>query len=72
MGLEFGEGGEFAPAAYAQAAAEGIARELTALSINTDFAPDTDVNSEPANPVIGVRSFSDSPDSSSFSCTPNT
>lgn len=35
--------------------------ELTALGINADFAPDVDVNNNPANPVIGVRSFSDDP-----------
>lgn len=38
-----------------------IAEELHALGINTDFAPVTDVNVNPANPVIGVRSFSDDP-----------
>lgn len=35
--------------------------ELSALGINTDYAPDTDVNVNPANPVIGVRSFSSRP-----------
>ena len=38
-----------------------IAGELNAIGINVDFAPDVDVNSNPANPVIGVRSFSDDP-----------
>ena len=38
-----------------------IARELRAVGINQDFAPDSDVNSNPANPVIGVRSFSGQP-----------
>ena len=33
--------------------------ELSALGINADFAPDVDVNNNPANPVIGVRSFAD-------------
>ncbi|MFN8541248.1 MAG: glycoside hydrolase family 3 N-terminal domain-containing protein, partial [Thermomicrobiales bacterium] len=33
------------------------ARELRAVGINTDFAPVLDVNNNPANPVIGVRSF---------------
>ena len=33
--------------------------ELSLLGINVDFAPDADVNDNPANPVIGVRSFSD-------------
>ena len=35
------------------------ARELRAAGFNTDFAPVLDVNSNPSNPVIGVRSFSD-------------
>ena len=38
-----------------------IGDELGALSVNTDFAPVVDVNVNPANPVIGVRSFSDDP-----------
>ena len=33
--------------------------ELALLNINTDFAPVLDVNDNAANPVIGVRSFSD-------------
>ena len=37
-----------------------IGSELSALGINCCFAPDADINSNPANPVIGVRSFSDS------------
>ena len=36
-------------------------RELRAIGINTDYAPDADVNVNPANPVIGVRSFSSNP-----------
>ncbi len=39
-----------------------IASELASFGINTDFAPVMDVNSNPANPVIGVRSFSDDPE----------
>ena len=35
--------------------------ELSAIGINTDYAPDADVNVNPANPVIGVRSFSSRP-----------
>lgn len=38
-----------------------IAEELSALGINTDFAPDMDVNTNPANPIIGIRSFSSNP-----------
>ena len=39
--------------------AEMMGKELTAIGFNADFAPDVDVNNNPANPVIGVRSFSD-------------
>ena len=42
-------------------AASMIGSELAALGINADFAPDVDVNSNPSNPIIGVRSFSDDP-----------
>ncbi len=36
-------------------------KELRAIGINTDYAPDADVNVNPANPVIGVRSFGSRP-----------
>ena len=36
--------------------------ELRAIGINQDYAPDADVNVNPANPVIGVRSFGADPD----------
>jgi beta-N-acetylhexosaminidase len=39
-----------------------MGRELRALGINLNHAPCADVNSNPANPVIGVRSFGDSPE----------
>ncbi|WP_068433351.1 glycoside hydrolase family 3 protein [Piscicoccus intestinalis] len=35
--------------------------ELKAVGIGVDYAPDADVNVNPANPVIGVRSFSSRP-----------
>ncbi|MFB6955893.1 glycoside hydrolase family 3 protein [Streptomyces sp. NPDC056309] len=35
--------------------------ELRALGINQDYSPDADVNVNPANPVIGVRSFGADP-----------
>ncbi len=38
------------------------ARELRTLGINFNFAPVVDVNNNPDNPVIGVRSFSSRPD----------
>ena len=37
------------------------ARELRAAGVNFNLAPVLDVNSNPANPVIGVRSFGDDP-----------
>ncbi len=39
-----------------------IGEELAALGINLDFAPDVDVNVDPKNPIIGIRSFSDDPE----------
>lgn len=39
-----------------------IGEEMAALGFNADFAPVVDVNCNPANPVIGTRSFSDDPD----------
>jgi beta-N-acetylhexosaminidase len=34
---------------------------LRSLDFNWNFAPTLDVNNDPANPVIGERSFSDNP-----------
>ncbi|WP_425590618.1 glycoside hydrolase family 3 N-terminal domain-containing protein [Guptibacillus hwajinpoensis] len=39
-----------------------IGEELASLGINTNFAPDMDVNNNPDNPVIGVRSFGEDPE----------
>ncbi len=39
-----------------------MANELRALGFNTDFAPSLDINSNPSNPVIGIRSFGDDPE----------
>lgn len=36
-------------------------RELRAMGLNQDFAPSGDVNVNPQNPVIGVRSYSSDP-----------
>ena len=49
-------------AADARTAAAITGRELLAMGVNTDFAPDCDVNVNPLNPVIGTRSFSSHPD----------
>ncbi|MFL1381348.1 glycoside hydrolase family 3 protein [Nocardiopsis protaetiae] len=38
------------------------ATELGALGINLNYAPDADVNTDPNNPVIGIRSFGSDPD----------
>ena len=38
-----------------------VGRECRAAGINVDFAPVLDVNSNPANPVIGMRSFGEVP-----------
>lgn len=55
-----------APSQMAQAAAGGegvaisagvVARRLRKLGINVNFAPVADLNSDPANPVIGNRSY---------------
>ena len=48
-------------AANAETTGALIGEELAAVGFNTDFAPVIDVNSNPANPVIGTRSFSDDP-----------
>lgn len=39
-----------------------LGRELSAIGINTDFAPVLDVATNPANPVIGDRALSPDPD----------
>ena len=45
----------------AQDAAAINGDELAAMGINWNFAPVADVNVNPANPVIGVRSFGENP-----------
>lgn len=42
-------------------AASSVARELRGLGINVNLGPVVDVNSNPANPVIGTRSFGADP-----------
>lgn len=48
-------------AADAERAAAITGRELRAMGLNEDLAPSGDVNVNPANPVIGIRSFSSDP-----------
>lgn len=38
-----------------------IGEELSTLGFNVDFAPVLDINTNPLNPVIGTRAFSDDP-----------
>lgn len=45
----------------ARRVAAATGRELSSLGVNLDLAPDADVNVEPRNPVIGLRSFGDDP-----------
>ena len=42
-------------------AARVTARELRAVGVHLNFAPDLDVNSNPQNPVIGLRSYGEDP-----------
>lgn len=42
-------------------AGQVLGRELGAMGINVNYAPCCDVNSNPANPVIGIRSFGEDP-----------
>lgn len=47
---------------HARGMGEAIAQELKACGIRCDFAPVVDVDTNPANPVIGDRSFGDDPE----------
>ena len=40
---------------------EQIAEQCKRMGIHVNFAPDVDVNSNPSNPVIGMRSFGENP-----------
>jgi beta-N-acetylhexosaminidase len=48
-------------ARLARQAGEVLGRELAAMGVNVDYAPCCDVNINPRNPVIGVRSFGEDP-----------
>lgn len=56
-GRELGAGGERA----AHEAGARAGRDLRAVGINMNLAPVLDVDSNPANPVIGARAFSSDP-----------
>lgn len=42
-------------------AGQVLGRELAAMGINLNYAPCVDVNTNPRNPVVGVRSFGEDP-----------
>lgn len=46
----------------AEKVGKAIGEELNALGINMNFGPVLDVNNNPDNPVIGVRSFGENPE----------
>nr|WP_078622378.1 glycoside hydrolase family 3 protein [Streptomyces sp. NRRL S-244] len=56
-----GSGSDSAATAEARRAARIAGAELAAMGIRQDYAPVADVNVNPANPVIGVRSFGSDP-----------
>lgn len=45
----------------ARKAGEVLGRELAAIGVNVNYAPCADVNINPQNPVVGVRSFGEDP-----------
>ncbi|RIV37859.1 glycoside hydrolase family 3 protein [Micromonospora radicis] len=47
--------------ALTEEVARDLAVDLAAVGVTLDYAPDADVNSNPDNPVIGVRSFGADP-----------
>ena len=47
---------------HCRRAAQAIAKELAAVGVNFNFAPCVDVNINPDNPIIGVRSYGESPE----------
>ncbi|MEW5248786.1 glycoside hydrolase family 3 protein [Microbulbifer sp. 2201CG32-9] len=46
---------------FAQGTAAAMAEQVRALGFNVNFAPTLDVNSNPDNPVINVRSYGEAP-----------
>ncbi len=49
-------------AELARKAGEVLGQELAAMGINVNYAPSCDVNINPQNPVIGIRSFGENPE----------
>jgi len=58
IGATYPEHGNY----YATQVGNAIGEELYNLGINLNFAPAVDVNSNPDNPVINVRSFGENPE----------
>jgi beta-N-acetylhexosaminidase len=54
--------GELGMPAWTADVATALARELVDVGVTLDFAPVVDVDSNPANPVIGDRSFARTPE----------
>ena len=46
----------------AAAVAQAMGKEMLSLGVNMNYAPVLDVNSDPANPVIGLRAYSSQPE----------
>lgn len=53
--------GEMTEPAQAEAAGKSIGGTLSEMGVNVDFAPVGDVNTNPDNPVIGTRAYSNEP-----------
>jgi beta-N-acetylhexosaminidase len=53
--------GALGEAETTSAVTRAIGEQLCVMGFNVDFAPVLDVNNNPANPVIGVRSFGEDP-----------
>ncbi|HWP34836.1 MAG TPA: beta-N-acetylhexosaminidase, partial [Thermodesulfobacteriota bacterium] len=47
--------------ALTEAVARALGADLAALGVNLDLAPVADVNTNPANPIVGVRAFGADP-----------
>ncbi|MCF6194376.1 MAG: glycoside hydrolase family 3 protein [Kangiellaceae bacterium] len=57
IGATYHSHGDF----YAKEVGNIIGKELNTLGINLNFSPDVDINNNPDNPVINIRSFSENP-----------
>ncbi len=54
--------GDYADAQFAYQCGRATAAELRLVGLNLNFAPVLDVNSNPANPIIGDRAFGSTPE----------